>query len=106
MSDTSQLVEFYYVTEEEYKNSEKKENALYFCTSGRLFKGELEIAPKDESSVQTYESLYHFPSVGKENILYIDMTENKTYRWDDANLRYYCIGSDYEDIKIINGNSI
>lgn len=44
-----------------------------------------------------------FPSVGNELCLYIAENENKLYRWDDTTIKYYCVGSDYNDIKIING---
>lgn len=97
-----QLVEFYYVTEQDYKNAPKNENALYFTNTGRLFKGEMEVSPKN--SVLTYDSVYNFPSVGKVNTMYIDKSTEKTYRWDDDRLSFICIGSNYEDIQIINGN--
>lgn len=54
---------------------------------------------------QQYGTRYEFPNIGKPGILYVDVTDNKTYRWDDANLKYYCIGSDYTDIKIIFGGN-
>lgn len=44
-----------------------------------------------------------FPPVGNELCLYIAKDENKLYRWDDTTIKYYCVGSDYNDIKIING---
>ena len=44
-----------------------------------------------------------FPPVGNELCLYIAENENKLYRWDDTTIKYYCVGSDYNDIKIING---
>lgn len=44
-----------------------------------------------------------FPPVGNELCLYIAKDENKLYRWDDTAIKYYCVGSDYNDIKIING---
>lgn len=44
-----------------------------------------------------------FPPVGNELCLYIAKNENKLYRWDDTTIKYYCVGSDYNDIKIING---
>lgn len=97
------LVEFYSITEKEFeKLSQKKSNALYFLDTGRLFKGNIEISSKN--IIQQFSSLYAFPTPGDESIIYLDKSTNKTYRWDDNNTRYYCIGSDYEDIKIIDGN--
>lgn len=42
-----------------------------------------------------------FPTIGKEKTIYIDTNKNKTYRWDDENLKYYCIGSNYDDMDLI-----
>lgn len=51
------------------------------------------------------DSISNLPSVGNEICLYIVKNENKTYRWDDVDIKYYCIGSDYNDIKTIDGGS-
>lgn len=53
-------------------------------------------------TASTYASL---PSVGQEACVYVVKNQNKTYRWDDTDNRYYCIGSDYNDINIINGGT-
>lgn len=45
------------------------------------------------------------PSIGKALCLYVITSENKLYRWDDTDIKYYCVGSDYNDIKTINGGS-
>ena len=50
---------------------------------------------------QQYEGIINFPNIGDPECLYIDTLANKTYRWDDVNLKYYCIGSDYNDIELI-----
>lgn len=52
---------------------------------------------------QTYDSLAEFPTLGKTGVIYIDTGSNKLYRWDDKNLKYYCCGSDYDEIDIIIG---
>lgn len=52
--------------------------------------------------VATYGQL---PAVGSEICLYVVKNLNKTYRWDETDSRYYCIGSDYNDISIINGGT-
>ncbi len=60
-----------------------------------------------ESSSETFikeDSFLKFPTLGSENSLYVDTTQNKLYRWSDTDLKYYTIGSDYNDIKVINGN--
>lgn len=48
---------------------------------------------------------FEFPNLGKENCVYIDQTNNKTYRWSDSDLKYYCIGSDYTQIETVNGGT-
>ena len=49
----------------------------------------------------SYAGINNFPSVGKAGNVYIDTLTNKSYRWDDADIKYYCIGSDYNDINLI-----
>ena len=51
----------------------------------------------------TYSGISEFPSIGNSGELYIDTLANKIYRWDDEKLLYFCIGSDYNEIEIING---
>ena len=48
-------------------------------------------------------TVFEFPNIGKEHCLYVDTTANKTYRWNNDDLKYYCVGSDYEAIEIVNG---
>ncbi len=55
------------------------------------------------SHIYSYNSIYEFPNRGTENSLYIVKSENKSYRWDESAKRYYCVGSDYKEIKIVNG---
>lgn len=70
-----------------------------------LYDGDwIELNPKQETIV-TKDTIYDFPSIGNENCIYIARTENKTYRWSEPDLLYYCIGSDYNNIEIINGGS-
>ena len=52
--------------------------------------------------VTSYASL---PAVGSESCLYVVKNKNKTYRWDDTDNKYYCVGSDYNDIDIIDGGT-
>lgn len=50
-----------------------------------------------------FNSRFHFPNIGDVNILYGDTTENKLYRYDPDDGKYYCVGSDYNDIIAIDG---
>lgn len=55
--------------------------------------------------IEEYESYLHFPTIGKESHLYIDTDAGKTYRWNAEELRYECIGSDYNDIDLIDSGN-
>lgn len=51
------------------------------------------------------DSYFNFPNVGNEGVLYIDVSQNSTYVWDNETVSYQCIGRDYEKIRFINGGS-
>ncbi len=57
---------------------------------------------EEPEEIQPYPSYLNFPNVGSDKVLYIDTTENKSYRWDSVNLKYFIINE--IDIEIINGN--
>lgn len=62
---------------------------------------EIELASTSEVvSVPDRQSL---PNLGKVNAVYFVIDENATYRWDNTQLKYYCVGRNYEEIKIIYG---
>lgn len=50
-----------------------------------------------------FDSRFHFPNIGDAGVLYGDTTENKLYRYDPDDGKYYCVGSDYNDITVIDG---
>lgn len=62
------------------------------------------INESSDFEIITANSYLNFPIVGSKDKLYIDKTNNKTYRYDEDNLKYFIIGSDYEDIDLINSN--
>ncbi len=62
------------------------------------------IADSSDFEVEAVDSYLHFPVVGNVNHLYIDTTDNATYRWNQDDLHYYCIGRDWEKIDLINAN--
>lgn len=66
-------------------------------------KGKLTSEDLGITDVVYVDNFLEFPLIGKESNLYVTRNDNKLYRWDDANLKYFIIGSDYNDIKIING---
>lgn len=70
-----------------------------------LYDGDWIELNKKQETVITKDTIYNFPAIGDENCIYIDTTENKTYRWSDSSMKFFCIGSDYNDIRTINGGS-
>lgn len=56
-------------------------------------------------SVLEYDSSLLFPTIGKQNTIYIDKTKNISYRWDENKLKYYRLDYDnYQNIRIIDGS--
>lgn len=47
-----------------------------------------------------------FPKTGSESCLYVDMSENKVYRWDNELKTYIVVGSNYDDMNIIDGGEL
>ena len=56
-----------------------------------------------DEKIQSYSTFSEFPSTGTTNTLYMDLETNKTYRWDSGNSTYTQVGTDYNDIDVING---
>lgn len=52
--------------------------------------------------ITEYTNQFFFPNVGKENRIYIDKENNKIYRYDTEENKYYICGSDYTEVEIIN----
>ena len=53
----------------------------------------------------SYPTHYDFPNVGVANVGYVATEENRIYRFDTTDGHYYCIGSDINDIKVIDGGN-
>lgn len=77
-------------------------NRLYLC-QGKLWiwNGDWICVNKDEQFVITADSISGFPNVGNEACIYVSKAENRAYRWDDTDVKYYCVGSDWRDIQLI-----
>lgn len=56
-------------------------------------------------SYVTYLEFPVIPNSGWEKDIFLDTTNNKIYRWDTTDMKYFCIGSNYDDIEVINGGS-
>lgn len=50
-----------------------------------------------------YQSKLNFPNVGSSNLIYVDVEDNASYRWDADTLAYICVGRDFEQIEVITG---
>lgn len=50
-----------------------------------------------------FKNRYEFPSIGKENIIYVAKDEHKMYIFNTATLAYEVVGSNYNEIEIIQG---
>lgn len=85
-----------------------KVSAIGKCVSGSIggsgdITGNVEKADNIYVKETEFNNRYEFPSIGKPNIIYVAKDENKTYRFDEESLTYYCIGSDYNEIEVIQG---
>lgn len=56
-------------------------------------------------AVYQYKSKFEFPTLGEVSALYVAQDENASYRWNESDLHYYCVGRDYQEIEVINGGS-
>lgn len=77
-------------------------HTIYCVDNGSLYIGGNTYGGIDE--FEEYDSYLNFPVIGDAEKHYIDKTENKIYRWDNTDLKYFCIGSDYSNISIIDGS--
>lgn len=72
----------------------------------RYSEGWIQITSSPYSWVSEIKGVENFPQTGQSNIFYTDMTQNKLYRWDATEKKYYCLsGLKENDIEIINGGS-
>lgn len=50
-----------------------------------------------------FNNRFEFPSVGKDNMLYVAKDEHKVYIFNSTTLNYEIAGSDYTEIEVIQG---
>ncbi len=50
-----------------------------------------------------FKSRFEFPNIGKDNMIYVAKDEHKMYMFNSDTLNYEVIGSDYNEIEIIQG---
>lgn len=52
-----------------------------------------------------YDSLYEFPSIGSENLIYIEKSTMTMYIWNNEAFKYERLASDWTNIEQINGGN-
>lgn len=72
--------------------------------NGNWWIGELDTGISTAAYLR-YPTYHDFPNIGLPNMLYLDETENKLYRWEDQKMRYHVIGKHYDRIAIIDGGT-
>lgn len=65
--------------------------------------GNLQMADRVYTKEVEFDNRFEFPSIGKDNILYVAKDEHKIYIFDTNNLNYVVVGSDYSEIEMIQG---
>ena len=48
-----------------------------------------------------FNNRFEFPNIGKTDQTYVAVDENKMYRFDAQTSTYKCIGSDYNEVEVI-----
>lgn len=86
----------------EFISSKLKGVATGVATLDEEGKVPIDQLPSSEPSIIETNDIYEFPTVGKTGVLYVTK-KNEVYRWDDENTKYYRVGSDIEDVTVIDG---
>ena len=71
--------------------------------AGTPMSGALSMAKSVYVKKVEFDNRFEFPSIGKDNMLYVAKDEHKIYIFDTNNLNYVVVGSDYAEIKMIQG---
>lgn len=72
-------------------------------SGGQAVRGNVGKAETVIAKEVSFNTRFEFPSIGESEIMYVATDENKMYRFDENSLTYYCVGSDYNEIEIIQG---
>ena len=65
--------------------------------------GNLQMADRVYVKEVEFNNRFEFPSIGNVNMLYVAKDEHKIYIFDTDTLNYVVVGSDYAEIKMIQG---
>jgi hypothetical protein len=80
-------------------------NLTGILSGASILSGQFSSGVVDNSKILQFASIYEFPNRGDSNKIYIDQSENASYRWDESASRYYCVGRDYKEIDTITGGT-
>lgn len=70
--------------------------------NGKTIMGDLKLEDLGFSEI-IFDYSNQLPSIGNSKCLYIATEENKIYIWNENSQKYHIIGSDYNEISVING---
>ena len=71
----------------------------------RVINNKMKEAVNSGLKIQTFTSKLELPAGGDGKTIYINTTDKEIWLWDTRLLKFYCFGSDYHNIKIIDGGS-
>ena len=71
--------------------------------AGTPMTGTLSMAKSVYVKEVEFNNRFEFPSIGKDNMLYVAKDEHKIYIFDPIDLNYVVVGADYSEIKMIQG---
>lgn len=80
-------------------------NLVGTLSGGSTLGGRISAGIVDNTKIIQCSSIYEFPNRGDTGKIYIDTSENASYRWDEAASKYYCVGRDYQEIDTISGGT-
>lgn len=91
-----------------YREISLSGNISQVSVSGRLrsntgISGNLQMAKNVYVKEIEFNNRFEFPSIGKDNMIYVAKDEHKMYMFNSDTLNYEVIGSDYNEIEIIQG---
>ena len=93
------------LTDQERQSTLAPVVGFYYCTDTNIlwrYQEEWVQVTTPPAVIEAETSLL-FPLTGRIGCIYVDTTNNASYRWDNTDLKYYCIGRDYNEIQIIDG---
>ena len=54
-----------------------------------------------DGGVMQCNTIHDLPNRGNTKTVYFIKSEDASYRWDEENSKYFCVGRDYNEIEVI-----